>query len=356
MAFIELNKSKLKHNYNYLNALFTENNISWGVVSKLLCGNSLYLDFLISLGARQLLDSRVSNLKTIKSLNPDIETIYIKPPPKRSIPSIVRYADISINTEYDTIKRLSEEALLQQKVHKIIIMIELGDLREGVMGSDFIAFYRKVFELPGIDVVGIGANLTCMNGVLPNADKLIQLSLYEELIEARFDRNIPYVSGGTSVTIPLIERKLLPSGINHFRVGETLFLGNNLYHQEPFDSMEQDVFTLYAEIIELIVKPVVPDGSFGQNVEGETRTVNEDDYGKTALRAILDIGLLDVKQDSLFPVDKSVSLSGASSDMIILEIAGSDSNYKVGDLVQFKLNYMGILSILSSSYIEKRLV
>ena len=356
MAYIELNKSKLIHNYNYLDDLFGKSNISWGVVSKLLCGNKLYLDFLISLGVKQLLDSRVSNLKTIKSLNPGIETIYIKPPPKRSIPSIVRFADISLNTEYSTIKRLSEEAVSQDKVHKIIIMIELGDLREGVMGGNFISFYKKVFELPGIDVVGIGANLTCMNGILPNADKLIQLSLYEELIEARFDRNIPYVSGGTSVTIPLIERKLLPGGINHFRIGETLFLGNNLYYQEPFDGMQQDVFMLYAEIIELIEKPVVPDGLMGQNVEGQTVTVNDDDYGKTALRAILDIGLLDIKQENLFPVDEGVSLSGASSDMIILEIANSALNYKVGDLVQFRLNYMGILSIISSNYIEKRLV
>lgn len=356
MAYIELNKSKLIHNYNYLDDLFGKSNISWGVVSKLLCGNKLYLDFLISLGVKQLLDSRVSNLKTIKSLNPGIETIYIKPPPKRSIPSIVRFADISLNTEYSTIKCLSEEAVSQDKVHKIIIMIELGDLREGVMGGNFISFYKKVFELPGIDVVGIGANLTCMNGILPNADKLIQLSLYEELIEARFSRNIPYVSGGTSVTIPLIERKLLPGGINHFRIGETLFLGNNLYYQEPFDGMQQDIFMLYAEIIELIEKPVVPDGLMGQNVEGETVTINDDDYGKTALRAILDIGLLDVKQENLYPVDEGVSLSGASSDMIILEIANSDLNYKVGDLVQFRLNYMGILSIISSNYIEKRLV
>jgi len=356
VAYIELDKSKLSHNYKYLDNLFKVNNIEWGVVSKLLCGNKLYLEFLISLGVKQIMDSRVSNLRAIKSIDPDINTVYIKPPPRRSISSVVKYADISVNTDYTTIKHLSREAVAQGKVHKIIIMIELGDLREGVMGSDFISFYKKVFELPGIEVVGIGTNLTCMNGILPNADKLIQLSLYEELIEARFDRNIPYVSGGTSVTIPLIERGVLPTGINHFRIGESLFLGNNLYSQEPYVEMKQDVFTLYAEIIELIEKPMVPDGDIGQNVEGSSIVINEDNYGKTALRAILDIGLLDVKPDNLFPVDDKITLSGASSDMIILEIDSKDSNYKVGELVKFKLNYMGILSIISSKYIEKRLV
>ena len=62
----------------------------------------------------------------IKQINPNVETIYIKPPAKRAVKSIVQYADISMNTEIETIKLLSEEAQKQNKVHKIIIMIELG--------------------------------------------------------------------------------------------------------------------------------------------------------------------------------------------------------------------------------------
>ncbi len=356
MAFIELNRAKLAHNYKFLDDLFRKHNISWGVVSKLLCGNRRYLEYLISLGVDQVLDSRVSNLKEIKSIDPGIETIYIKPPAKRSVPSVVKYADISVNTELHTIGLLSEEAVKQNKLHKIIIMIELGDLREGVMGENFISFYRKVFELPGIEIIGIGTNLTCLNGVLPNTDKLIQLSLYEQLIEAKFNKNIPLVSGGTSITIPLINRRLLPSGITHFRVGETLFLGNNLYTGKNFKGMKQDIFILYAEIIELIEKPLVPTGEMGTNISGETTEIKEEDFGKTAYRAILDVGLLDVDTKNLFPIDPSLSVSGASSDMIVLEISGRKPQYTVGDLVKFRLNYMGILSILNSNYIDKKLV
>src|SRR5690606_11980167 len=139
-----------------------------------------------------------------------IETVFIKPPAKRYISSIVKYADSSFNTEYETIKMLSDEAVRQNKTHKIIIMIELGELREGVMREDVIDFYEKIFHLPNIEVAGLGTNLTCMYGVLPNQDKLLQLCLYAQLIEARFNRKIPYISGGTSVTIPLISRGLLP--------------------------------------------------------------------------------------------------------------------------------------------------
>ena len=99
---------------------------------------------------KNICDSRISNLKTIKSINPDVLTIYIKPPAKRAIPSVVKYADVSMNTEIDTIRLLSEEAQKQNKKHQIIIMIELGELREGVMGEDFMDFYEQVFNLKNI--------------------------------------------------------------------------------------------------------------------------------------------------------------------------------------------------------------
>lgn len=356
MAFITLNAKKLEKNYQYLNKLFSDNQVKWSVVSKLLCGNKEFLEVLISLRPAQLCDSRVSNLKMIRKLDPEIETAYIKPPPKRSIKSIVKYADISYNTEYETIRLLSEEAGRQNKIHKIVIMIEMGELREGVMREDFMEFFEKVFQLPHLKVIGIGTNLTCMYGVLPNSDKLIQLSLYEQLIEARFNRTIPFVSGGSSVTIPLIHQGILPKGINHFRVGETLFLGTNVYDGSSYENMENDVFRLYAEIIELSKKPMVPEGEMGANMEGESVEFDEEKKGETSCRAILDMGLLDIDDDHVKLRDKDNRIVGASSDMIVLDMGSNRENYKVGDLIEFELDYMGTLRALSSSYIEKRVV
>ncbi len=355
MAFVTLDINKLKANFDYLNSIFNHNNIEWSIVSKMLSGNKSYLTEILKFDIKQICDSRVSNLKMIKSINPKIETIYIKPPAKRSIPSVVKYADISMNTEFATIKMLSDEAKKQNKTHKIIIMIELGELREGVMGEDFMDFYESVFKLKNILVVGIGANLSCLYGVLPNHDKLIQLSLYEQLIEAKFNRQIKYVSGGSSVTIPLIFQNLLPRGINHFRVGETLFLGTDVYNNTKFKKMNSDVFRLYSEIIELIEKPVVPMGEFGTNVEGKSLEPNQLNIGETSYRAIIDIGLLDVDVNHIELVDKRIKITGASSDMIVIDLNDNRKKYKVGDLIEFKLNYMGTLRLLNSKYIEKRL-
>lgn len=356
MAFINLHREKLRNNYLFLNDLFQKNTIEWGVVSKVLCGNKIYLRELIDLGIKEIHDSRISNLRVIKGINPDVQTVYIKPPARRIIRSLVKYADVSFNTQFETIKLISEEATKQNKTHKIIIMIEMGDLREGIMGDDLISFYSKVFNLPNIDVTGIGTNLNCLNGVMPSHDKLIQLSLYKQLINTAFNKHIKWASGGSSVTIPLLQKKLIPKGNNHFRVGETLFLGNNLITSEPIKGMKTDVFKLFAEIIELLEKPMVPMGEMGENVAGEKMEYDERDFGKTSYRAILDIGLLDIDTKNVIPEDKSLKIIGASSDMIVLDLGKNRKKYRVGDLVSFRLNYMGLLSILNSDYIEKKVV
>ena len=353
MAFLKLKRKSLEHNYQVIANKLDKEGIEWGVVSKLLCGTKVYLQELVDLGIEEIHDSRVSNLKAIKKIDPSIQTVYIKPPAKKAIKSVITYADVSFNTDITTIRLLSEEAERQGKKHKIIIMIEMGDLREGVLGEELIEFYGQIFELPNIEIVGLGSNLNCLYGVMPSQDKLIQLSLYKQLIEATFNRKIEWVSGGTSVVYPLLLTKQLPKGINHFRIGELLYFGNNLFTNKLVKGMKNDVFTLHAQIIELTKKPKVPIGELAENPSGDQFEINEEDLGKESFRAILDLGLLDINTEYLIPEDDDVSISGASSDMIVIDLGSSKRNYKVGDWVKFKLKYMGALSLLNSNYIEK---
>jgi predicted amino acid racemase len=292
----------------------------------------------------------------IKNLDQKAQTIYIKPPAKGVIEEVVTYADISMNTDFHTIQMLSDEAVKQSKMHKIIIMIDLGELREGVMRDDFVDFYAKVFEMPNIEVVGLGTNLACLYGILPNNDKLIQLCLYKQLIEIKFNVKIPFISGGSSVTIPLIKQGTLPKDINHFRIGETLFMGTDAYNHVPFENMEIDVFKLYAEIIELYEKPLIPSGEMGSNLEGDVIVFDEENIGKSSVRAIIDIGLLDIDMKHLESTDENVKLAGATSDMVVLDLGENLKDFKVGDQMEFTLDYMGIVRIMNSKYIEKRVV
>jgi ornithine racemase len=356
MAVLKLCRDKLRHNYNHLDQVFREKGIDWGVVTKLLCGEKTFLKEVLDLGVKEIHDSRVTNLIAIKNMAPDVQTVYIKPAPKKSIPDIIKYADVSFETELDIIRLLSEEAVRQNRLHKIIIMIEMGDLREGVMGDELVGFYEQVFQLPGISVIGLGANFNCLHGVMPTQDKLIQLSLYKQIIDAKFNIEIPWVSGGTSVTIPLLFNHQMPKGINHFRIGEALFFGLNLFTGETFEGMHDDVFELSAEIIELNEKPMIPIGMLAENPSGDSYEIDESLYGKTSHRAILDVGLLDINPKYLIPKHEGLSVIGASSDMLVVELGGNEQQYKVGDVLRFNLRYMGALSIMNSRYIAKEVV
>lgn len=353
MAYLKLYREKLRDNYDFLDDLFKKNDIKWGITTKLLCGNEAYLEEVADLGIKEMHDSRISNLKKIKELDPGTLTIYIKPPPKDTIESVVKYADVSLNTELSTLHALSKEARRQNETHKVIIMIEMGDLREGVMRDDLIDFYEKIFRLPDIEVIGLGTNLNCMHGVMPDEDKLIQLSLYKKIIELRFNKSIPLVSGGTTVTIPLLLHNRLPHGINHFRVGEALFFGKNLFTGDTISGMHEGVFELYTQIIEISEKPKIPSGELGVNPQGKKFEVDEEEYGETSYRAILDIGYLDINPDHLINIHADIEIADASSDMLILDVGDNKNNYEVGDFIRFRMRYMGALGIMNSDYIEK---
>jgi ornithine racemase len=355
MAEILISRRKLQHNFQFLDQLFIKNNMEWGVVTKVLCGSPIYLKEIIDLGVRELMDSRISNLKAIKKIDPGIRTYYIKPVPRRSIPSLVKYADVSLETDLESLKLISEEAQKQNKVHQVIIMVEMGDLREGVLGANLLHFYEQVFELPNIEIVGLGTNLNCLYGVMPSHDKLIQLSLYKQIIELKFNRKIKWLSGGTSVTIPLVYKKQIPQGVNHFRVGETLYFGVNLFTGKTIKGMRDDVISFKSEIIELYEKPIVPEGTLAENPSGETFEINPEDYGKKSWRALLDVGLLDINPEYLIPVDKTIEIAGASSDMLVIDLGKNPKKYKVGDFMKFKLKYMGALGLFNSNYITKRM-
>jgi predicted amino acid racemase len=356
MAYLEMYRDRLKHNHKQLKNLFKKHDIHYGITTKLLCGNRTFLEEVLALKPPQVCDSRMTNLKMIKKIDPNIETMYIKPPPKNAIKSLVEYADISLNTDFDNIKRIAKEAQRQNKVHKIIIMIEMGDLREGVLGHQVVPFYEKVFRLKGINVIGIGTNLNCLHGVMPSHDKLIQLCLYRQIIELTFKRKLPFISGGSTVTIPLIYNKQLPKKINHFRVGEALFFGANLFTKKTLPGFYDSVFQLFTEIIELYEKPKVPMGQMEETPLGDSVQVNPDDYGKKSFRAILDVGILDIHPDFLRPVDKDVKIIRASSDMLVVELEQGQKDYKVGSVLKFNLTYMGVLGLMNSRYIEKKII
>lgn len=363
MAELIIQSNKIKENISILAHYFEERKIHWSLITKVFSGDKTFLknllndsDFLSKI--HSIGDSRLSSLKNLKSVNKQIRTIYIKPPAKRYVAEIVQYADISLNTSLETIELLNEAAKKLNKIHQIIIMIELGELREGVQREELLNFYSQVFKLSNIEVIGIGSNLGCMYGVEPSYDKLLQLSLYKELISARFNKTLSLLSGGTSITLPLLENKIVPKEINHFRIGEAAFFGISPLNNIQFLNLNTDTFELHANIIELSEKKLVPEGNIGEANIGHTRTFSENDIKETSTKAILDFGMLDVDRENIEPLDASVKFVGITSDMLVVDLGKNldekgITKYHVGDQIKFKPNYMAVARLLNSRFIDK---
>ncbi|MFT5970056.1 MAG: putative amino acid racemase [Flavobacteriales bacterium] len=295
----------------------------------------------------------------MKEVNQEMRTIYIKPPAKMYADEIVKYADISLNSSFNTIQALNKAAKKADKTHSIIIMVELGELREGVQRSDIMKFYEKVFEMSNIDVIGLGSNLGCMYGVEPTYDKLLQLSLYKELISAKFNKDLKIISGGTSITLPLIEQSAIPKDINHFRVGEAAFFGVSPLDNKPFKQLSTDTFEFTANIIELEEKKIVPEGIISDSNIGHTADFDQKDIGETSVKAILDFGMLDVDKEDIEALDTDIIFVGITSDMIVVDLGTNKTDegkkkYRIGDKIKFKPNYMAVARLLNSKFIDKR--
>ncbi|HRW64062.1 MAG TPA: alanine racemase, partial [Bacteroidales bacterium] len=309
MAELVVKTENIIRNIQKLDDFLKKQNIQWSLVSKVLSGDISFLKKILTDDIVNRLhsvgDSRLSSLKTIKNLNPELITIYIKPPAQNLVSNIVRYADITVNTSFRTIEALSKEAVKQKKIHKIIIFIELGELREGVVRENIVEFYKKVFNLPNIEIIGIGSNLGCMYGIEPTYDKLLQLSLFKQLLEQMFNKKIPLISGGSSITLPLINRKLVPKAVNHFRIGEAAFFGTSPLDNKRFQKLSTDTFRFNANVIELEEKNSVPDGVISDASIGHTSEIMENEPSYKTYRAIMDFGILDVDVNDIKPKDEN---------------------------------------------------
>lgn len=365
MAYLEINITEIKNNIRKISSFLNKHDIQWSLITKVFSGDKDFMKKILTPDIVKDLhsvgDSRLSSLQNLKEVNPELETIYIKPPAMAYVEDVVRYADISTNTSLKTIKALNEAAKKQNKIHKVMVMIELGELREGVNREDFAKFYQDIFNLGNIEVVGIGSNLGCMYGVEPTYDKLLQLILYKELTEVKHDSELPLVSGGSSITLPLIETASLPKGINHFRIGEAAFFGTSPLENSKFLDLCTDTFNFYTQIIELEEKDIVPDGIISEANIGHTAEFDEEDASRKSYKAILDFGLLDVDQEGLTSDDEGIKLVGITSDMTVVDIGNNrnedkSKKYRIGDHLCLNPSYLAVARLLSSKFVEKKFI
>jgi len=341
---------KLKHNSKIIAELCYKNKIIPAAVTKVYCGRPEIAQASIDGGIKILADSRIQNLKKMKDL--DATKMYMRIPMECELEDVVKYADISLNSELYTIKKLSEISINLGVRHDIILMVDLGDLREGVWPNDVLELTEEIIELEGINLIGIGTNLTCYGGVIPSIKNLSQLVDLAKQIEKKYNIKLNIISGGNSSSVYLLENGKIPEGINNLRIGESIVLGTEAAYGRRLDNTYEDVFLLAAQIVEIKEKPSIPIGEIGVDAFGNKPVFEDRGIRK---RAILAVGRQDLNPEKIIPIDKDIIILGASSDHLILDITDCKDEYKIGDEIRFTLKYPALLQLFTSEYVYKEI-
>ena len=344
-----INESKLADNIRTIQRICAEYPISFCAVTKCFCALPRIVDIYYNLGVREFADTRIPNLKKIAYH--DARRWLLRLPMLCEVEDVVKYADVSLNSELETVAALSETSLrLLGMKHRVILMVDVGDLREGVLPEDAVRIAGEMLKFEGIRLLGLGVNFNCFGGLIPNPENVSIILDIRKEIEMKYDTRLPVLSGGNSGSIHMLTNRTMPKGVNYLRLGEIFFLGHETSYQQRIGNMHENVFRLEAQIIEIQKKPSKPTGELGRNAFGEVVTF--EDKGDM-IRAIIACGRQDVDMKKIVPYDTDTEVIGQSSDHTIIDVTHSKKEYKVGDALSFSLSYGSLLSLSTSKYVHK---
>ncbi len=350
-AFVNVDIPKIKYNADIIIKKCAESGIDVAAVTKMHSADPVISRALVESGIKYLADSRIENLKSLSEEGIDAQKWLMRIPAPSIVSDVVKYSDMSFNSEITTLRLLNDEAGRQGKKHKIMLMWDLGDLREGYFElKEIIQTAKEITSsLENLELSGLGTNLSCYGGVKPTNKNLTALLGVKDAIENETSVKLEHISGGNSTSYSLLLAGEMPEGINNLRIGDTFYFGRNMQERVYLDYMKNDCFILTGEVVEIKTKPSVPIGERGY---AALNSLPEFEDRGEIIRAIISVGKQDTDLD-MSPLDEGVTILGASSDHLICDITGAGRNISVGDTMSFNMLYTATMRSFTSKYTDK---
>ncbi|MDO5445793.1 MAG: alanine racemase [Eubacteriales bacterium] len=353
--YIEVNMELLRQNARTVCGFCRENGIDVAGVIKFSDGCPEIAKAYHEGGCKEIASSRIAHLKRIRETDPGIPTLLIRAPAPEEAEEAVRFCDSSLETELKTLTALNGAAEKLGEKHSVILMLDVGDLREGVLTEEELLSLALAVEnrLPALNLRGIGASFCCFGSVLPDRENLTRLSKAAELVEQAIGRPLETVSGGSSGSLIPLFRGELPEKINHLRIGGYIAnpLTMRLNRDFRLPGMNEGTFLLHARIIEANRKPTCPENRSGKNWEG--KSIEYEDLG-VRNRVIAALGSTDAGTlANLLPMEEGLKILGGSSDHLILDTEDAAKKFAVGDELCFRMRYENLLRAFLSDDVSK---
>ncbi|MDF7823530.1 alanine/ornithine racemase family PLP-dependent enzyme [Pontiellaceae bacterium B12227] len=344
---LEIDLEKIHFNARTLVKRLAPKGISVTAVMKATLGSPEIANAFLMAGVKTLGDARIENITRMRQGGVTAPMALIRSPMCSQVARVVKYTEFSFNTELDVIRLLSDAAQKAKRVHGIVLMVELGDLREGILPNALNHTVQEILRLPNVAIKGIGTNLACRSGVVPDAANMAALSAVTNSIESTFGFPLDIVSGGNSANLHWALSGADTGRVNNLRLGESILLGCDPLHRKPIAGLHTDAITLVAEVIESKVKPSQPWGTIAQNAFGipaAPKTVGH------IQQAILAIGRQDIDPAGL-EAPHDIEILEASSDHLVVKT--KRFTQPVGSEIPFQLNYSALLRSMTSPFISK---
>lgn len=337
---IEIDLGKIRHNTRCLVGRLKPRGIAVTGVTKAVCGDPAVAKAMLDGGAVGLAESRIGNVRRMRDAGINCPISMIRTPMLSQLDEIVSNCETSYNTEISAISGLAAAAIRVGTIHNIILMVEMGDMREGIMPEHLAAIALEVTSMQGVTLKGIGANFACLSSLVPDATAIADLSTLANMIEAACGPNLETVSGGNSANLPWALGQDPTGRINDLRLGEAILLGVDPVSGDQIDGLYTDAFTLIAEVIETKTKPepfrFVDPGLAVLRLVPDTNP---------NARSILAIGHQDTDITGLtMPV--GVKFVGATSDHTVINT--TRSHLSVGSEMKLHMNYTALMRAMAA--------
>jgi len=341
---IEIDCEAIRHNTAGVVKACAARGIEVAAVTKACCGHPEVARAMLAGGAGLLAESRLNSVRRLREAGIDADVLLLRLPRLSEAADVVRLTQMSLNSEGKTVRALSRAAQAQDLTHQVILMVETGDRREGVMAGQALDTARAMVGLPGIDLVGVGTNVACISGVLPSQENVQSLVDVAESIERALGIRFRVISGGNTYNLDLLDDDAVSARVNQLRIGHGILVGPPTpYKPLPFPF--QTVFNVVAEVIEVQTKPSAPEGQ--TLVDAFGLVPRWDDLGPRQ-RAILAIGRQDLYVDGLRPKRPGARIVGASSDHLVVDVTEADPPVHVGDELEFDPIYAAVATAMAS--------
>lgn len=352
-AGVNINIPKIKYNADIIIKTCAGHGIDVAAVTKMHSADSRISSALIESGIKYLADSRIENLRSLSEEGVGGEKWLMRIAAPSIVSDVVRYSDLSFQSEISTIKLLDAESLKQGRQHEIMLMWDLGDLREGYFcEEDIIHAVREMKKMDGVILSGLGTNLSCYGGVKPTDTNMNRLLEIADIIQNETGEKLKHISGGNSTSYSLLLSGKMPEGITNLRIGDTFYFGRNMQERVYLDYMKNDCFVLTGEVVEVKRKPSVPVGERGY---AALNSLPEFDDKGEILRAIVSVGKQDIDLD-MTPLEEGIEILGASSDHLICDVTNAQRNISVGDTISFNMLYTATMRSFTSRYTDRHYI